>query len=486
MQNPQQGLRLEISQAPEMETTMKQIPSLGLPEVQKGTRLYLAGWVRGNVQRALDARIQYKAGGSVVIPDDAFEGVSARISRAVFYKLLKDSDVLAQEDLPSAAKLERTIGDYADSEVKTWYEMQKSYALYDKWLPERDVPGVKKFKEEHQGDRKSAELLQSYFSAIDLGAHRGRWGDFDRVRSSCIVDIDASNIDEYLPKIEHAYRQDEFNLEAFVHQKQRGFIFPDFDEPLHGKPSIRQQMLENFTMERTANDPLYKGKGLLDRHGELIAWGTYWQTPVRPGKKYREMMENLLSKGLTGAPMHYLRPATEFPKFHKEIKYTLHLYTIQSLVKMGMSRLFPHILQDALILNKSLKTLVGYRQLDLETDPPIILRNSTTRIAPNKKSGDFFQTLGCLDYAIDENINAEPAVRMLDGKPVNVNPAWVHFYGDVIEMYLRAWQGWRTKQYGYGDITNDGYNRSILHADINIPKVTASTIESETQHTLER
>lgn len=317
------------------------------------------------------------------------------------------------------------------------------------------------------------EFLQEVYPAVEK---REKWGVFDRVRSSKIVDITKDNIIHFLPKIEEChshselkndrleklYNGDPESIEEFRKHQFDGILFPNFRETVSGKPSPHDQIWMDFMRKGKKNDPVYTGKCLMDDKGEILAWLFYWQTLNKPSAFHRKETDKYLRHGLTEGKTYY--PVDQRREnLRNLIDHILRFDIMQQRVKLAMARLFAHTLQSMLTQNPELMTMILCIQLEIVTNPEIILPNMSVPIAPNPNSSLFFQGLSCRTHGASFYKDGQTAKRQLNnGITMELNPAWEEFSGDIWEMHLRAWQKWRGIQYAFGDLTNDGYDPKLV------------------------
>lgn len=294
---------------------------------------------------------------------------------------------------------------------------------------------------------------------------------FARVRNAKYVDINRTNIHDYLPRIRASYERawltaksleklshnNADEIAAFCAETAKGVFVYGFDEKV-GDASVEEQMVGDLTSENDPNDfPAYKCKALEDEKGELLAWLTYWQPPLfRSNGSHRESVVKYLHNGVTGGDMHFgLQPTKE--SFLMKPDKVLLFDTLRGEVSTAAARLFAKSVQDMIDHCSYIEDFITYRIRELFTEPRFQAYNATKRFCENTKSEIFFNARGCIDIARDFNPDGPKSQRVMEnGTVVTLNPEWDVLSSEIRELFRRSKAIWNAIQLKNGDPTSDG------------------------------
>ena len=442
-------------------------------EVQR--RDMLLSWLRGFVSQRITRLI---AAGDAhdlhLLNEQVIPGVLARVMRDSVYKLHTVSNFLQCEE-DEFLKAQRLLTETVPGVFQDFWDAQR---LNGEFIAELDAPGAVDFKNTTGGD--DTTEIDPFLEDVDkMFKLKYPPAIFERVRNATYVTLNRDTYPEYRDRLFESYRRywlkpdtiaklhDPGLVSEFTKETKQGIFVYGIDERVNGKPSVAEQMDDDFSRDYGPHDRSYLGKALVDDTGEVLSWLTYWQTPKQPNGKALKEMRDYLDRGVTGGRMKYTG-APDKDTFSRNIRTLLMFDTISGGPPMASARLFAKSVQDMLDPAQGgtphLTNFVAYRLYELHMEPAI-RRNRIMRLADNKSSDRFFDRYGCEEFAYDFSPHGPRSERVLpalqgdavgEQRKMYLNPRWVAFSGEFDTLFSQAWAVWRSMQRTYGDVTDDG------------------------------
>lgn len=477
-----------VPQRPRPTPALLQLHGLQMPEQRQRTlteevqrRDMLLSWLRGYVSQQITRLVAAGDPHDVrLLTEQVNPGVLARVMRDSIYKLHTVSHFLRCDE-HEFQRAQQMLTDVVPGVFNEFWEEQRHNAGF---ITERDAPGARDFTRTTGGD--DTTEIDPFLEDVDrMFTLKYPPAIFERVRNAAYVTINSETYPEYRDRLFASYRRhwltpetiaklrDPKEVGEFTKETRKGIFVYGIDERVDGKPSVAEQMDEDFSRRYGPRDRSYVGKALVGDDGEVLSWLTYWQTPAEPNGRALRDMRSYLDRGVTGGRMKYTG-APDKDTFSRNIKTLLMFDTISGGPPMASARLFAKSVQDMLDPAQGgtphLTNFVAYRLYELHMEPAI-RRNRIMRLADNKSSDNFFNRYGCEEFAIDFSLNGPRSERVLpalpdagvpDGQKMYLNPRWVAFSGEFDTILSHAWAVWRSMQHTYGDVTNDGVLYEVL------------------------
>lgn len=429
------------------------------------------------------------------IDKTAVSGIAARVARGVVFRLATDDIPLVDApDTPNRGEGEllNTIVSHIREEFDEWWTFHHDYRPPAKMPSEsgyisangpldwsKAVTSYERISHSPLSVRENVpadRILESVANIHQISKIPLHLSDiYSDVRTATYGVISSNTFHEIFPKIKASYRHawleaeafqllKEQKMDEFVRRTRKGIFVYGFDEEGDRKVSVSDEMSQDLVRHYHHDEPTYEGRYLMSADGRLLAWMTYWQTPLSPSDKNGKMVCNYLANGVTGGEMQYTRsPKREF--LERDAKDTLMIDTIRGEVPLAAARLMSKVTTEMQHISPYLKRFMGYRLHDLEMNPPPNEKHDHIRLSENLSSSHFFDKRECFPFAYDYSPAGPRSKRDLpDGTEMYLNPEWVAFvgrFGDVREASQREWI---SIQRSFGDISDDRGTQSFIRS----------------------
>lgn len=427
---------------------------------------YLQLFATDFLREKRDGNHKYKCAGNELRPEEV-QGLVARLSRLGIHAMASDQHRhrLLKPKLDPVLSRGNVIGirDSVRQAFEEWLEIQHD----DRFVPEREFPVVQEARKRRGPGFE--HLVVPHLDSVNQSLDLPLWGTFERVRSAAYVVINKENYREFMPRIEETYNQawldssllqglqdDPDGQRKFKQRTSKGAFIHGFRERQGAKPSVADQMVQDFESSDCPNTPRYEGRCLLDDDGKLLAWLTFWHTPRQPSEEHRNVVLEYLHRGVSGRIEYY--HDDDRVTLEKNVDYITRIDTIwrKEDVPLAARRLFAKTITDIRTQSPHQQYLLGYHFWELYTYPRRYLHSLPLQHADNESSYKFFHDRGCKSIALDSDEAGPVSYREFpDNERMCLRPAWMVFAGPMDEIYKRSIALWRRSQRQYGDPTSD-------------------------------